>query len=440
MRMSDPNVQFIEHFADLDLQVLVIGTLDTKGPEIASLAGHIEALGARPVLIDSSGLPGANVSAVSRWQLIDREQVAAASGIRSEAIGRLPRGEAMAAVRVGVEAITVRLQAEGEIHAAVCLGGAAAHVAGPVFKALPIGFPRLIVSPLASGSRTFDPFVGTRDVAVMHSIADIVGVNAVTSVIYREAAGFIVGAAVAMRGWAPVVDLPAIAVSMNGNTTAPLMKAKVLLEQRGLAFVAFHANGVGGQGLEEFIASGKAVGVLDYTTTELGGHLIGGLMDSGPSRMQTAGTLGLPQVLVPGCVDFITCGRWEAAEAEFPGRVMFAHSPELTLVRLSASEMRRLGHEFARKANSSSTPITICVPRWGFSVNDVEGGLFWNPEADQTFIDALSADLEPRHRLIVLQHHIHDDEFVTRVVDELMERMSAGQEVAQDSSLEAVPQ
>lgn len=423
--MPERSVRRIERIDAADLCVLVIGTLDTKGPELASLAGHIESLGARPLIIDSAGLPGADLSIVRQWQVIDRDRVAAASGMSPGEISRLPRGEAISAVRLGVAAITTDLHEQGTIHAAVCLGGAAAHVAGPVFKSLPVGFPRLIVSPLASGSRTFDPLVGTRDVAVMHSIADIVGVNALTSVIYREAAGFIVGAAVAMRDWVPVVDKPAIAVSMNGNTTAPLMKVKELLEDRGLAFVAFHANGVGGQALEEFVASGKAVGVLDYTTTELGGHLIGGLMDSGPGRMETAGQLGLPQVWVPGCVDFVTCGRWEAAEAEFPGRTMFAHNPELTLVRLSAEQMARLGHEFARKANASATNVTICVPLGGFSVNDIEGGLFWDPTADSAFVDALGEDLEPRHRLVLTPHHIHDDEFVATVVAQLMDQMNS---------------
>ena len=206
-----------------------------------------------------------------------------------------------------------------------------------------------------------------------------------------SAAGYIVGAAAAHRDdtsrGGPDDGAPTVAVSMNGNTTMAMDLGRARLEKAGYAVVTFHANGVGGRALEAFVESGRAAAVLDYTTTELGAGLVGGLMDAGPTRMETAGRKGIPQVLVPGCVDFITCGTLAEAEQEFPGRVMFGHNPELTLVRLREDEMAELGAIFAAKANLSTGPTSVLVPKEGFSVSDVEGGPFWDPEADGAFIE-----------------------------------------------------
>lgn len=401
--------------------MLVIGTLDTKGTEIEHLAAAIEGRGATPLLLDSSTDAG---EAESRFELIPRARVAAAAGSSIEAVAELPRGEAVETMRVGVRALTTELAAAGRVHGAICIGGAGAHLAGPAFQDLPLGFPKLVVSPLASGQRQFEAYVGLQDVAVMHSVADIAGINVITERVFRSAAGYIAGAAAAYRddsGAERSVDgAPTVVISMNGNTTTAMDRGRGRLEKAGYAVVTFHANGVGGRALEAFVESGHAVAVLDYTTTELGAGLVGGLMDSGPTRMEAAGRQGIPQVLVPGCVDFITCGPWAEAEREFPDRVMFRHSPALTLVRLRGDEMAELGAIFAAKANLATGPTAVLVPKDGFSVTDVEGGPFWDPEADEAFIDALLSGLEDRVRVEVIDAHINDPSFADAAVDELL--------------------
>jgi uncharacterized protein (UPF0261 family) len=397
----------------------MIGTLDTKLDEFSALADEVERQGGTPILLDSSGRE-ADRPLPTKWRLVGRDEVAAVVGVTTEHISSLPRGEAIEVIRGGVRIITEELQRSGEIQAAICMGGAGTHVAGPAFAALPIGFPKLVVSPLASGARTFEPYVGLRDVAVLHSVVDILGVNVLTAQIFREAAGYIVGAALAADGREGLPSGPVIAVTVNGNTTAPVMRAKSALEAAGYEVVAFHANGVGGRALEDFIGSGQAIGVLDYTTTELAGHLVGGLMDAGDTRMETAGRMGLPQVLVPGCLDFITCGRWDDAAVEFPDRVMFLHNPELTLVRLTAGEMAVVGRDFARKVNTAVAPATVCVPLLGLSINDRVDGVFYDPVANAALLDAIRSELSPRHRLVEVEAHIQADEFADVVVSELL--------------------
>jgi uncharacterized protein (UPF0261 family) len=351
-------------------------------------------------------------------RLVSREDVAVAAGTSSESVDALPRGEAVAALRLGVARHAARLVSAGRVHGALCLGGAGAYIARDAFAALPVGFPKLIVSPLASGSRVFEPYVGTRDVATLHSVADIVGVNAVTAPVYRTAAGYIVGAARSTR-LGPSSSSPAVVISMNGNTTAGLMRVKSALEASGYSVVAFHANGVGGRALEEFVAAGEVAAVLDYTTTELAGHEVGGLMDAGATRMTAAGHRGVPQVLVPGCLDFVTCGAPEAAEREFPGRTTFMHNPELTLVRLTAEEMAALGRTFAEKANSATGPVIVCIPTRGLSVENAEGKPFWQPDADAAFSAAVQEHLRPGIPLHLVAQHINDPEFVEFVLDQL---------------------
>ncbi len=401
--------------------MLVIGTLDTKGVEIEFLAEAIAAQGAEPLLLDSSTGTG---EATSRFPVIPREEVARSAESTIEAIADLPRGEAVERMRTGVQKLTAALFAAGEVDAAICIGGAGTHLSGPAFQSLPIGFPKLVVSPLASGRRQLEPYVGLRDVAVMHSVADIAGINDITEKVFNTAAGYIVGAAAAHsdeRSRGGVDDgAPTVAVSMNGNTTIAMDLGRARLQKAGYAVVTFHANGVGGRALEAFVEEDRAAAVLDYTTTELGAGLVGGLMDAGPTRMETAGRKGIPQVLVPGCVDFITCGTLAETEQEFPGRVMFGHNPELTLVRLREDEMSELGAIFAAKANLSTGPTSVLVPKEGFSVSDVRGGPFWDPEADGAFISALLDNLDSRIGAQVIDAHINDEGFADAAVDELL--------------------
>ncbi|MFN8215521.1 MAG: Tm-1-like ATP-binding domain-containing protein [Solirubrobacterales bacterium] len=415
-------VRWIGHNGEASPRILVVGTLDTKFAELCFLADAIDAAGGTPILLDSS-LSGEAVPAAT-YPVIGAAEVAGAAGSTLEEMASLPRGEAGERMQAGVRAAIGALVAADLVRGAICIGGAGAHVVGPAFRELPIGFPKMVVSPLTSGQRRFEPYVGLRDVATLHSVADIAGINEVTEKVLRTAAGYIVGASRAAgngNGAAAEEDRrPAVAVSMNGNTTKALDRARAQLEAADLAVVVFHANGVGGRAFEQFVADGRATLVLDYTTTELAATLVGGLMDAGPGRMETAGRMGVPQVLVPGCVDFITCGRWEEAAEEFPDRVMFRHNPELTLVRLTREEMAELGALFAAKANKATGPTSILVPKRGFSVPDAEGGVFWDPEADAAFVDALLAAVRDGIQVEVIDAHINDDAFADAAVQRLL--------------------
>jgi uncharacterized protein (UPF0261 family) len=220
---------------------------------------------------------------------------------------------------------------------------------------------------------------------------------------------------------------------MNGNTTPALMYAKQQLALRGIELVTFHANGTGGRAMEQLAEQGLFQGVLDYTTTELAGEVVGGLMSAGPMRMEVAGRLGLPQVLVPGCLDLITTGRYDETEHEWPGRTLYRHNPEFTLVRLTSDEMAVLGRRFAEKANRAFAPVRICIPLNGFSVPNHPGGPFWDPDADRAFVAALEGALSPQIGVDVVDAHINDLRFVDHVVNVLSEFLvDSGLELTSD--------
>ena len=400
--------------------MLLIGTLDTKGEEIAFVAEELAALGCRALVLDSG------VLGEPSWHgaTFSREVVAAAAGTTLSSLAELARGDALSRMAEGVKAIALPLAREGRIEGALCIGGAGVSLAVPAFEALGHGFPKLLLTPLASGQRKFAAFVGTADTAVMHSVADIMGINDVTEPVFVEAAGFIAGAVHARRRSNHAdsrTDRYLIAASMNGNTTAALMYAKRLLGGKGAELVTFHANGTGGRAMEQLAEQGLFRAVLDYTTTELAGEIVGGMMSAGPDRMEVAGRLGLPQVLVPGCLDLITTGRYEETRTTWPGRALYRHNPEFTLVRLTSEEMDRLGRNFAAKANRALGPVQICVPLKGFSVPNRPGGPFWDPEADGAFLAALQEDLLPQVEVHTIDAHINEPRFVEHVVEVLTE-------------------
>src|SRR5690606_36956361 len=264
--------------------VLLIGTLDTKGPETAYLRDRVREFGCETLVLDS-GILGEAVGITADF---NRAMVADAAGSNIEALRNAgTRGEAVEEMLKGVRKIALDLFAQGRIHGAASWGGAeGAVLAASAVKALPVGFPKLIVSPLASGHRKFAPFVGTKDVMVMHSVVDILGLNPVSRAVFDNAAAAIAGMAKAYAD--RTSDTPkrkAIAATMLGNTTRPLMHIRPQIEERGIDFVIFHANGVGGPAMEELIAQGYFAGVLDYTLSEIAGFIAGGFHNGGETRL-----------------------------------------------------------------------------------------------------------------------------------------------------------
>jgi uncharacterized protein (UPF0261 family) len=365
--------------------IAVLGTLDSKGEEHAFVAALIAQHGHKPLLIDVGTGGPATIQPD-----ITREQVAAAAGIDLAALmAKKDRGECVVAMTKAAPALIAKLAAEGRIHGIISLGGGGGTAIGTAaMRALPLGFPKLMVSTLAAGNVA--PYLGTKDITMMPSIADVAGLNRLSRVIFTRAAGAICG----MVGVSPEVGAakPLIVASQFGNTTICVTEAKKVLEAAGYEVLVFAATGTGGRIMESVIESGIVSGVLDVTTTEWADELVGGNLNAGPDRMDAAAKANIPVVVAPGCLDMVNFGEMASIPEKFKGRNFYIHNPQITLMRTTADECRQLGAIVAKKANAYSAGTAIMIPRKAISVISAVGQPFHDAPADEALFSGLKAN------------------------------------------------
>jgi uncharacterized protein (UPF0261 family) len=398
--------------------VLLIGTLDTKGPEVAYLRDRVQALGVETIVADS-GILGEPLDIVPD---VTRAEVARLAGTNIDALRNAgSRGKAVHGMLAGLRKLALDLYGEGRLQGAAALGGAEGAVLGAsAMMGLPIGIPKVIVTPIASGHRKFGPLVGTKDVMVVHSVIDILGLNPISRAVFDNVAAALAGMATHAKPLMFDVGQRRVAITMLGNTTKAVMMIRDALEARGIEAIIFHSNGVGGPAMEELAAQGLFAGVIDFTTDELTDELVGGFHAAGPDRLRTIGRLGLPQVIVPGCIDFSVHGRPEAVPAHLAGRPVYTHNPEFTLVRTLPDEMARLGQIFAERLSEAKGPVAVMVPTAGLSIPSVPGGVFWDPPADARFLSELRHNLRPDISVETRDAHVNAPEFASAVTERFL--------------------
>jgi uncharacterized protein (UPF0261 family) len=206
---------------------------------------------------------------------------------------------------------------------------------------------------------------------------------------------------------------------MYGVTTPCVTAARELLEERGYEVLVFHATGLGGRSMEALMRSGLITGALDVTTTELADELVGGTMSAGPDRLETAGALGLPQVVSLGALDEVAFGPADTVPERFRGRDRYVHNAAVTLIRTSAGECAELGRIIARKLNDARGPVTVFVPLEGLSMIDVPGAPFHDPAADAALVRGLRAGLRSDVEVVEMATHINDPAFGRAMADRL---------------------
>lgn len=370
--------------------VALIGTLDTKGAECAWLAEQLDKHGVQALFVDVgsfSASPLANVSS--------DDVIAAADSDAAALRERRDRGEMMQVMSVGAARIVRDLAVSGRIHGLLALGGSGgSSVAAAAMQALPVGFPKLLVSTMASGD--VKPYVGEVDATLMYSVVDVAGINSVSSQVFANAAAAIAGMAQAYEdrlAAAPAEHKPVVAVTMFGVTTPAADEARDTLTDLGYEVLVFHATGAGGRAMEKLAESGLLAGVCDLTTTELADDLVGGVLSAGPRRLEMAGRVGLPQAVSLGALDMVNFGPADTVPPEFAGRNLFVHNPTVTLMRTTPEEMAELGRRIATKLAAATGPTELFIPLRGVSAIDVEGAPFRDAEADAALFAELRAGL-----------------------------------------------
>jgi uncharacterized protein (UPF0261 family) len=401
------------------MSVVIVGTLDTKAEEVGFARDVIEAQGLDVHVVDAGvmGEPGfePDTSAAA---------VAEAGGATLEALREAgDRGEAVDAMGRGAAAVAERLHDEGVLDGILGLGGSGnTSVATAAMRALPYGVPKVMLSTMASGD--VRPYVGSKDVAMMYSVADVEGLNRLSRRVISNAALAVVGM-VANEPDVETADRPTVGVSMFGVTTPCVKRAREYLEERGYEVVVFHATGTGGQAMEALVEQGVLDAVLDVTTTELADELVGGVLSAGPDRLTAAGRVGAPQVVSVGALDMVNFGPKEDVPDEFADRLLHVHNPQVTLMRTTPEENAELGRILAEKVNAATGPTTVVLPLGGVSMIDVEGEPFHDPEADAALFDAVREHLDEGVELVEVDAAINDEEFAVTLARRLDEHLRA---------------
>jgi uncharacterized protein (UPF0261 family) len=382
-------------------RVYVVGTADTKGEELAFVAGRVKAAGAEPLLVDVGTRTATVPTDISAREVASHHPLGADAVLGSD-----DRGQAVAAMG---EAFARFMPTREDIAGVLGIGGGGGtSIITAGMRVLPIGLPKLMVSTLASGD--VGAYVDVSDIAMMYSVTDVAGLNRISRAVLSNAAFGIVGMT---RAVVPATESkPAIGLTMFGVTTTCVTRAAELL--RGdYDCLVFHATGTGGRAMEKLVDSNLLVGVVDVTTTEICDLLFDGVLSAGPDRFGAIARTGIPYVGSVGALDMVNFRGFETVPEKYRARNLYRHNPQVTLMRTTVEENREMGAWIAERLNRCEGPVRLLIPEKGVSAIDAPGQPFHDPEADATLFDTLEENLRrtENRRIERLPYHINDPEF-----------------------------
>lgn len=459
---------------------MLVCALDTKGEEAAYVIGLLEEAGLAVTVVDTGIL-----APPAYRPRIGAAEVAAAAGESLAALAeRHDRGAAVEAMMRGAAVIVRRLHAHEGVSGIIGLGGSSGTSVGTAaMRALPLGVPKVMASTLASGNTR--PYVGQSDITMVNAVVDISGLNVISREMLGNAAYALIGmirgresrdlerqsweqrdrenrswehrdrdgrggevreaeqrdrenrvrdnrggesGAMRSSDFLSGRDKPLIAASMFGVTTPCVDAARAYLERHGYEVLVFHGTGTGGATMESLIEAGYFAGVLDITTSELADDVAGGLLSAGPDRLTAAGRRGVPQVVSVGAADMANFGPPDTVpEPLRTGRLLYAHNPNVTLMRTNEDENRRLGELIASKLNAGLHPerTAVFLPLRGVSSLDAPGEPFHGPQENEALFQALRQRLRPEIALEERTDHINDEAFALAMARTLLERIES---------------
>ncbi|SJM35398.1 Tm-1-like ATP-binding domain-containing protein [Mesorhizobium delmotii] len=382
-------------------RVYVVGTADTKGEELAFLADAVAATGAAVARVDV-GTRNATVPVD-----VSAEEIAGHHPDGSSAVlGSDDRGTAVAAMAI---AFTRFVQSRTDMSGVIGIGGGGGtSIITSGMRALPLGLPKIMVSTLASGDTA--PYVDVSDIVMMPSVTDMAGLNRLSRVVLHNAAQAIAG--MAAKPPPPPDGRPSIGLTMFGVTTPCVTSIAEQLRSTYDCMV-FHATGTGGRSMEKLADSGLLSGVIDITTTEVCDLLFGGVLPATEDRFGAIARTKLPYVGSVGALDMVNFWAPPTVPQRYSGRLFYEHNPNVTLMRTTPDESRKIGEWIGARLSLCEGPVRFLIPEKGVSALDIEGGAFFDPEADAALFEAIERTIMPDNtrRVTRLPLHINDPEF-----------------------------
>lgn len=401
-------------------KIVVVGAFDTKAVEYKFVIDlFIKERGYRVITINTGVMGATDLFHID----IESQEVARAGGTELSTLRETnDRGKAIAVMSNGASAITSSLYEKEKFDGIIGMGGTAGtNMVTAAMRVLPFGMPKICISTVASGD--VRPYLGTSDIILVPSLTDISGINSISKV-------FLTNAVAALAGMLEVKikvekEKPIVAASMFGNTTPCIDRCREMLSSKGFEVLVFHATGAGGKTMEKLVNDGVVEAVLDITTTEWADTLCGGVFDAGTERLEGPGKVGIPHLIAPGCIDMCNFAGPSTIDSRYKNRLFYQWNPNVTLMRTTVEENRELGKIFAQKANAAKGKIAFIIPSKGFSMLDSinekgEPQIFWDPQADQAFVEALKRNLSPKIDIEEIDANINDPIFAEKAVEKFL--------------------
>jgi uncharacterized protein (UPF0261 family) len=386
--------------------------MDTKGQETLFMADCLKAEGIAVKIMDG-GIRGQCPAPVD----VTREEVAAAGGKSLAEVQNIGHeGQALEVMAKGAIVCAKKLHDQKQVHGILGIGGSMGTTLGTgVMRSFQVGIPKVMVSTMAS--RDTRAFVGTKDIMMLHSVTDLVGLNRITRKILRNGALALAG----MLGSSVPVEStgqkPLVFVSTLGTTEACAQQVRRTLEEKNNEVVIFHTVGSGGKAMEEMMVNEDVSVLVDISLHEMADNRFGGDYDAGPRRGTVALDQKIPTILVPGNIDFLVTGPVEKARKLFPNRPYHSHNAAITVVRTNHEEIKILAQTIADLCNKAEGPVKILVPMGGFSAFDHKEGPLHDPEAPEIFLKTMENILDDKSCLEDLPFYINDAEFAGAILD-----------------------
>lgn len=389
------------------LQILIVGTADTKADELLFMKTCVEAEGGRASIMDVGVL-----GSPSFTPEISNRQVAAAAGVTLDAVAALgDENAAMTKMAEGAVKLALQRYRDGRVHGVLALGGTmGTDLALDVTAALPLGMPKFIVTTVAY-SHLIPPERLAPDLMMILWAGGLYGLNSICRSILSQAAGAVLGAcSTVVRAQ---TRRPRVAVGSLGKSCLSYMtRLTPALERRGYEAVVFHCTGMGGRAMEALIEQGEFVAVFDFALDEVGNHLHGSVVSAGASRLETAGRRGIPQLVAPGASDMVDVQSWRPLPAKYADRPYHAHNRLIGSINTTLDERRAIAREIADKLARANGPTAFLLPRRGIHAWDRPGQPFHDPEGHAEYVAEFRRHIRLPVELHDLDMHINDDSFV----------------------------
>ena len=392
--------------------VLIISTLDTKGQETLYLKDKLSAIGLAPILMDISGR-GSDIAEID----IPAARVAeAGDGSFEEIQISRDRTRITNIMMAGGSRLAAELLTQGKLDGVIALGGSTGSLmASEVMRSLPFGIPKVLISSTAALPGLSTRYIGTGDIALFHSVVEISGLPDLLKNVMDRAAYALAGMVSEDITSPKTAKGKAIALTMLGPCEKCASAVRVALEAKGYQIIGFSAAGIGDRAMEDMIAEGFFQGVIDLAPGGVGEHLFGFMRDAGPNRLETAGKLGLPQIISTGSVNHMTPSR-SKYKPEYHERRKFDLDKLRTWIRLSPDELKKVAGVFADKLNQAKGPVTVMIPLNGWSAADFPGNDTHDPAEDRIFTEVLREKIKPEVQIVEVDANMEDPEFAKAVV------------------------